>query len=88
MEVFRIGGNMNFKSTLNGVEMTIVFPEATSVYEKKLQEHIFATARESLKMYLKDNRPDKIRSDEYFGNYYNPDVVILDKDVEVSNVQP
>lgn len=64
---------------INNIETQVVFPKPVNNFEQALQEDIIGNIRDKLTTYIKEYRPSEIRSPKVFGNYVNPDYIILDR---------
>lgn len=57
------------------------YEDPKNLYERRLQEQIAADCRECFRKWRFEDRPDMLRDMEVFGSVYNPDKIILDKDL-------
>lgn len=57
------------------------YDDPANLYERRLQEQIAADCRECFRKWELENRPDMLRDMEVFGSVYNPDKIILDRDL-------
>ena len=73
IEIFSVDGDAIGEVTF--------YDDPTNLYEERLQEQIAADCRECFRKWRLQDRPDMIRDMEVFGSVYNPDKIILDKDL-------
>lgn len=73
IEIFSVDGDP--------IGKVIFYDEPKNLYEHRLQEQIAANCREHFRMWRLEERPDMLRDFKLFGSVYNPDKIILDKDL-------
>ena len=75
----------NIEDKAGHIFATITFEHPpTNKFEEVLYDNAIARCRDILQECLVPNRPERVRSLEYFGYYMNPDRLIMD-DTKESN---
>lgn len=75
----------SIKDKAGNLFATIIFEQPpTNKFEELLCDNLIARCRDILQGWVRENRPERVRSIKYFGYYMNPDRLILD-DTKESN---